>query len=97
MAEELRSIRVHGKGTHKYDNARIGVNGRLDTIQAAILLAKLDVFAQEIDRRQQLAKQYTEWLSDHPNLITPCVLEGHSSAWAQYSLLARDSSTREKL
>jgi len=70
VAETLRSIRVHGKGSDKYDNVRIGVNGRLDTIQAAILLEKLKIFPDEIEARQQIAETYTELftaLSDQQN------------------------------
>lgn len=63
LAETMRSIRVHGKGSHKYDNARTGINGRLDTLQAAILLAKLDIFPEEIELRQQVAKRYSDLLS----------------------------------
>ena len=98
-AEVLRSIRVHGKGTHKYDNARIGLNARLDTLQAAILNAKFDIFPQEIDLRNQVASKYTEFLSplsfqlsplssNRFQLSAPSVSEGYKSVWAQYSLLS---------
>ena len=56
VADKLKSIRVHGKGDHKYDNARIGINGRLDTLQAAILLAKLSIYEDEILLRQNVAR-----------------------------------------
>ncbi len=97
LAQELTSIRVHGKGTHKYDNARIGVNGRLDTMQAAVLLAKLDTFPQEIKLRQEAAKRYTDLLTQTPNsqFQTPSVPQGYKSAWAQYSLLAKDNEQRQ--
>ena len=62
LAEVLRSIRVHGQGTHKYENVRIGFNGRLDTLQAAVLLAKLEIFDQEVAARQRVARQYGEAL-----------------------------------
>ncbi|GAJ19263.1 unnamed protein product, partial [marine sediment metagenome] len=62
IAEILKSIRVHGKGKDKYDNVRIGINGRLDTIQAAILLAKFEIFPEEIERRQTLAERYNKAL-----------------------------------
>lgn len=89
MADSLRSIRVHGKGTHKYDNARIGLNARLDTIQAAVLNAKFDIFPQEIEFRNQVAEKYSRLLSAMSNeLSTPFVPEGYKSAWAQYSLLS---------
>lgn len=80
----MESIRVHGKGSDKYDNVRVGLNGRLDTLQAAILLSKLEVFADEIAARQVVAKRYTEALDGA--VVTPHVPEGLVSAWAQYSL-----------
>ena len=84
VAATLRSIRVHGSGGDKYDNVRIGLNGRIDTMQAAILLVKLDVFADELERRQVVADRYTAALSDV--VITPSVPDGLRSAWAQYTL-----------
>ena len=87
FAEKLRSIRVHGKGNDKYDNIRIGVNGRLDTLQAAILLPKLDIFPEEIEKRNVVADTYSRRLSQVPGLRLPIVPEGHRSAWAQDSLL----------
>jgi len=66
LAEVMESIRVHGKGGHKYDNVRIGINGRLDTLQAAILLAKFDIFPQEVELRNQVAAHYTDLLSHYP-------------------------------
>lgn len=94
LAEKVRSIRVHGKGTDKYDNVRVGVNGRLDTLQAAILLPKLDIFPDELRSRQEVAGHYTKRLSATPGLVTPLVPAGLTSAWAQYSLLVED---RERL
>jgi len=82
---KLTSIRIHGKGSNKYDNVRIGVNGRLDTLQAAILLAKMEIFAEEIELRQTVAKRYQEGLQ--PPAKAPYVKEYNVSAWAQYSLL----------
>jgi len=70
LAAALDSIRVHGKGSHKYDNARIGINGRLDTLQAAILLAKFDIFPEEVQLRQNVANRYTALLTPHPSLLT---------------------------
>jgi UDP-2-acetamido-2-deoxy-ribo-hexuluronate aminotransferase len=89
LADLVRSIRVHGKGTHKYDNIRIGVNARLHTMQAAILLSKLQIFPDEIKKRQQVAKQYTEGLKD-TSLSTPFVPDDLQSVWAQYSLVCDD-------
>ncbi|GMQ82654.1 MAG: DegT/DnrJ/EryC1/StrS family aminotransferase [Rhodothermia bacterium] len=86
MAAKLRSIRVHGQGSDKYNNVRIGINGRLDTLQAAILLPKLKVFPSELEARQRVAERYNSGLG---NLVkTPHVPEGYTSAWAQYSVLS---------
>ena len=93
LADVIKSIRVHGKGSDKYDNVRIGVNGRLDTIQAAILLAKLEIFDDEIKSRNQIAKMYNKHLSEV--LITPYVRPNNISAWAQYSVLAKNERERE--
>ncbi len=84
MLEKLLSIRVHGQGTSKYENVRIGVNGRLDTLQAAILLAKLDIFAEEVELRQQVAARYAERLEGVVKV--PAVKEYNVSAWAQYCI-----------
>ncbi len=97
IAERLKSIRVHGKGTHKYDNMRIGINGRLDTVQAAILNAKFNIFPNEVDLRQQVANRYTEMLSNSGIAVPPHVPENHKSAWAQYSILAKDDKHRSQL
>lgn len=86
LAEAFRSIRVHGKGVDKYDNVRIGLNGRLDTLQAAILLEKLDIFPEELDRRQKIAELYTNHLQDV--VQTPRVPAGSRSAWAQYTIVS---------
>jgi dTDP-4-amino-4,6-dideoxygalactose transaminase len=97
LAETMQSLRVHGKGHHKYDNVRIGINGRLDTIQAAILLAKFDIFAEEIELRQKVAQRYSDSLASHPSLVTPQIPYGYLSAWAQYSILAKDETHRSEL
>lgn len=86
ISEILKSIRVHGKGYHKYDNMRIGLNGRLDTIQAAILLPKLEIFEEEILKRQNVAVNYSEKLSNFVNI--PFIPKGYRSAWAQYTVLS---------
>jgi len=85
MYEKLVSIRVHGKGSDKYDNIRIGINGRLDTLQAAILLAKMEIFSEEVDLRQEVAGRYSDALKDCT--VVPVVRDYNLSAWAQYSLL----------
>ena len=84
LAEKLKSIRVHGKGGDKYDNIRIGINGRLDTIQAAVLLSKLDIFDQEVKNRNRIASSYSEKLKDH--FEVQIIPEGCTSVWAQYSV-----------
>lgn len=84
LADIVRSCRVHGKGADKYDNVRIGVNSRLDTIQAAILLEKLAVFPDEIRRRQSIAELYGSELPEF--CLRPIVPKGMSSVWAQYTI-----------
>ena len=84
LAEALRSIRVHGQGKDKYENVRIGLNGRLDTLQAAVLLAKLEIFDQEVMDRQKVARQYCEALS--PLVTVPSVAPDCTSVWAQFSV-----------
>jgi UDP-2-acetamido-2-deoxy-ribo-hexuluronate aminotransferase len=93
LAELMRSISLHGKGSDKYENVRIGINGRLDTLQAAILLAKFEIFPEEIERRQAVAQRYTALLSPS-SFASPSVPEGCRSGWAQYSLLAPSPEQR---
>jgi len=98
LAEVMWSLRVHGQGHHKYENVRIGINGRLDTLQAAILLAKFDIFPEEIDLRNQAAKIYSDLLSANcGELSTPFVPAGYKSVWAQYSILAQNQEHRVTL
>ena len=85
FAGVLRSLRLHGKGSEKYDNTRIGVNSRLDTLQAAILIEKLAIFAEEIEARDRIARYYEDSLGDI--VRTPKVMDGVRSAWAQYTIL----------
>jgi UDP-2-acetamido-2-deoxy-ribo-hexuluronate aminotransferase len=83
--KKLLSIRVHGKNEHdKYDNIRLGINGRLDTIQAAVLLSKMEIFDNEINLRNDIAKKYNDKLKKY--LKTPYLKQNHISAWAQYTL-----------
>lgn len=84
LAEVMRSIRQHGKGHSKYDIVRLGINGRLDTIQAAILLEKMEIFDDEIARRQDVAHRYEEGLG--AAALTPRTAPGVLSVWAQYTL-----------
>lgn len=96
LYELIKSIRVHGKGTFKYDNVRIGLNSRLDTIQAAILLPKLKVFEEyELESRNKWANEYTKRLKDY--VKTPVVKEGFLSSWAQYTLILESQEEREYL
>jgi UDP-2-acetamido-2-deoxy-ribo-hexuluronate aminotransferase len=83
--DKLLSIRVHGKGANKYDNIRVGINGRLDTLQAAILMAKMEIFDEEIELRQTVANRYSEGLKKVA--VVPAVKDYNLSAWAQYSIL----------
>lgn len=93
MAMILKSLRVHGQGSDKYDNVRIGLNGRLDTLQAAVLIEKLKILSDEIDRRNAVARRYSEALQAH--VPVPHIASGCVSAWAQYTVLvpahARDA------
>jgi dTDP-4-amino-4,6-dideoxygalactose transaminase len=88
LAAVMRSLRVHGQGTDKYDNVRIGMNGRLDTIQAAILIEKLKIFPDEIVARGRVAQRYNDSLRDM--VIVPDVPKGLSSVWAQYTIRLRN-------
>lgn len=93
----IRSLCVHGKGPGgKYDNIRVGMNSRLDAIQAAVLLPKLKALGNyEIDARQTVAGRYNDAFAG--KLQTPFVAEGSVSAWAQYAVLAKDTEARDKI
>ena len=96
MAAYIRSLAVHGKGKHKYDNVRIGWNSRLDAIQAAILLVKLDAFEEyELKDVDQVAQWYTELLKD--KVKTPIVPEGYTSSWAQYTITLKNEQERDRM
>lgn len=97
LADLLRSICVHGKGPGgKYDNVRVGMNSRLDAMQAAVLLPKLKALdTYEIDARQTVARRYNEAFAGR--FVTPFVAEGCVSAWAQYALLAKDTAQRDAI
>jgi UDP-2-acetamido-2-deoxy-ribo-hexuluronate aminotransferase len=86
LAEILRSIRNHGQGRDRYENVRIGLNGRLDTLQAAILLVKMDIFDQEVTARQTMAARYSQGLQEVVEV--PYVEPQCNSVWAQYSVLS---------
>lgn len=94
MAEYLKSVRVHGKGSFKYDNVRIGWNSRLDTLQAAILQVKFKAFKEiELDRVNVAAKKYTELLKDV--VVTPIVADNMYSSWAQYTIQLKTKEERD--
>ncbi len=92
LANKIKSIRIHGSGKDKYDNVRIGLNGRLDTIQAAIILEKLRIFDNELILRKEIAETYTENLSN--KFICPYVPSNYQSSWAQYSILLTENLDR---
>ncbi len=86
LAKTIRSVLAHGTGKDKYDNVRIGINGRLDTIQAAILLEKLKVFDEEIEMRNAIAERYTEAFESIASVNAPRTRADATSTWAQYTL-----------
>lgn len=89
----LQSLRVHGKGSDKYDNVRVGMNARLDTMQAGILLEKLAIYSDELDRRNKVADQYKNELEGV--VKTPFVPDEHRSVWAQYTLTLDEGVDRD--
>lgn len=93
MAEVVKSLRIHGAGQEKYEHIRIGMNSRLDTLQAAILLAKFKHFTKEIELRQKIAEYYTDSLRD--SFRTPQILSFNKSVFAQYNLLLKDRNTKQ--
>ena len=97
LAHVIRSICVHGKGPKgKYDNVRVGMNSRLDTIQAAILLPKFKALAgYEVENRQKVAERYNAAFAAH--FTTPFVQDGCTSVYAQYAILAKDTETRDRV
>ena len=88
LAGVVRSLRVHGQGQHKYENVRVGMNARLDTIQAAILVEKLAIFPDELEARRRIAERYT--LAFPPTVNVPSTVPGVESAWAQYTVRVND-------
>lgn len=94
LADLLNSIRVHGKGVSKYDNQRIGINSRLDTLQAAILSVKLEKLDEEMDKRQVIAKRYDEAFGERFKI--PLIQPESRSSYAQYALLADSKKDRER-
>ena len=93
LAETLRSIRVHGQGSDKYDNVRLGLTGRLDTMQAAVLIEKLKIFDDEIAARNAVAERYARGLG---NVVTvPRLASGCTSVWAQYTIRLPKGTDRD--
>lgn len=95
LRDKMVSLRVHGKGTDKYDNKYVGLNARLDTIQAAILSEKLKLLAEEIELRNNVASYYSERLAG--SVATPYVIDNTVSAWAQYTLILEEGIDRSKI
>ena len=94
-ADLLRSLRLHGKGSDKYDNVRLGMNSRLDTLQAAILLEKLRVFDDELLIRQGIAERYSALIGS--KIRTPSTPPGYRSAWAQYTINCNSPLQRDQI
>ncbi len=93
LAETLRSVRVHGQGSDKYDNVRLGLTGRLDTMQAAILIEKLKIFEDEIAARNRVAERYAQGLG---NVVSvPRLASGCTSVWAQYTIRLPEGCDRD--
>lgn len=93
LAKAMREIRVHGQD-RRYHHPRIGINGRLDTLQAAVLLAKLERFDWEVERRQGVGAGYTALIGETcPDVVTPCIRPGNTSVFAQYTIQVDDRDT----
>jgi dTDP-4-amino-4,6-dideoxygalactose transaminase len=98
LASIIKSIKVHGKGADKYDNVRIGLNSRLDTIQAAILIPKFNAFREyELENVNKAAQKYTSHLSTLKGVKTPKIPEGYYSSWAQYTLVFENRKKRNNM
>jgi len=95
LADKMRSIRIHGSGSDKYENIRLGINGRIDTIQAAILLEKLSIFDEELRLRNIVADYYRNNIVS--NFKNPFIPKDYLSSWAQYSLLAKSEFERNEI
>jgi len=90
LKDDLLSLRMHGQGGHRYEHVHIGYNSRLDTIQAAILIEKLKIFPDEIELRNRVARRYNDAFAGSHRIVTPHVIEGATSTWAQYTLQVED-------
>ncbi len=96
-ADLLRSLRSHGEARDRYENVRIGINGRMDSFQAAVLLVKWDIFPEELEARRAVAERYDAALSEVPGITRLTVPPACESAHALYSVLAQDETHRAKL
>ncbi len=97
-AEIIHSLCVHGKGSSKYDNVRVGMNSRLDTIQAVVLQVKFEAFKRyELEHSNNIAKRYTDFLDGTSQVITPKINSGYYSSWAQYTVVCKNREHREKI
>jgi dTDP-4-amino-4,6-dideoxygalactose transaminase len=90
LKDRLLSLRMHGQGSDRYEHVQIGMNSRLDTIQAAILIEKLKIFSEEIEKRNAVARRYNDAFAGSNRIKTPVVIEGAVSTWAQYTLQVAD-------
>ncbi|MBN9589587.1 MAG: DegT/DnrJ/EryC1/StrS family aminotransferase [Alphaproteobacteria bacterium] len=90
LKDLLLSLRMHGQGADRYEHVHVGYNSRLDTIQAAILIEKLKIFPDEIEMRELVARRYNDAFAGNNRIITPTVIEGARSTWAQYTLKVAD-------
>lgn len=90
LKELLLSLRMHGQGSDRYEHVHIGYNSRLDTIQAAILIEKLKIFDDEIEKRNAVARRYNQAFAGSNRIRTPAMIEGATSTWAQYTLQVED-------
>lgn len=95
FAKKLRSIRVHGKGKNKYENNILGLNARLDTIQAATLICKMDIFEDEIVKRNEVAKKYNKLIGDH--IKKPYIPDNCESVYAQYTIILPENLNRAEI
>jgi dTDP-4-amino-4,6-dideoxygalactose transaminase len=90
LKDLLLSLRMHGQGADRYEHVHVGYNSRLDTIQAAILIEKLKIFPDEIEKRNAVAKRYNDAFAASRRIVTPRVIAGATSTWAQYTLQVED-------
>jgi dTDP-4-amino-4,6-dideoxygalactose transaminase len=90
LAEILRSLRMHGQGTDRYEHSRIGWNSRLDTIQAAVLIEKMKIFPDEIEARDRIARRYNGGMGNSNRIRVPQVIPAAQSVWAQYTIQVED-------